>query len=102
MTYWNQFKTFINSKEVRSIIKRSELFGIIPGRNFYEDQFRWMLMRAGYLKRLKPGQFLLLDKVPEDMTIAECISLVKRDNFTYIKLLEKRRKKRKKEKQNEI
>jgi hypothetical protein len=108
MTYWHTFIDFINTKPVGSIIKRSDLikqafpgYGEIPSYDGIMinrvDQFKWMLIRAGYLKRLKRGQFLLLNKVPEDITSEECIALVKKDNFTYIKCLDRRRKKRRKD-----
>jgi hypothetical protein len=101
MTYWEQFKNFINSKEVGTIITRKEMQKVYPDEYGYSyainrvDQFRWMLMRGGFLNRIKPGRYELIQKVPDFTTKEECIALVKRDNLRYVELIQRRRNKKK-------
>lgn len=105
MTYWNQFKAFINSKDVGYVFKRQELMSSFPAwgdtataYSRIEKYRQTLTFRSEYMKWIKPGRYQLLSKVPEDVTLDECFYGIQiTDNLKYVQLLDRRRKKRKKE-----
>ena len=68
---WYSLKEFLN-KHLYCIISRRHIMQSLRGYETTIDNYRCILTKAGFLEIVSTGQYKILKKIPEDLSVFAC------------------------------
>jgi len=69
MSVFSDLCAFIRNKEVGELFYRKQLIGIYAGST--TDQYRRRLQVSGYIDTVEPGTYVVLKKIPDNLTTSK-------------------------------